>query len=557
MPIKVIRVDIFISSPGDLIEERKIIRRVIEKINRSSLRNSYFLVPLLYEDEVPPEIGKEAQLIIDRYMQVKNSYILVSLFWTRMGTPFTIIETKERYESGTQYEILKGYENFQEKGLPHILLYKKEKENPAADPIQKEKVENFFNGFFEDPPKIKGLFSKYTDPSEFEVTVEEHLLKLIHTYPPSATKDSLTEAPEFKEEARRIDAAIPRQTAIGESIPVQVMICLPKSDGLKTFLPEVAQNNYEIEKRDVRAGGLTIAFPKDKSTGKVMKSSVIVEIEAADFRIEKNLLKVQLTAGLDSGLITFNLVPLYARKYSMVVVRVKSTSLDGGEVECGSVVLYTVIKGTKAQLVSQTLWDVVSYSLNAVSLHNAVKPSEIEGGSYKKASIVLLQHPIYSRVDATPNGPILAEIFQDDFVEIPNGNVVINGRIYAVYRLDKEIQLRLKHSSEYGWIRVYGQSMNASFPMPINEGDYVLFIKDQQLNHGEIVIASIPDETGAGYRVVVKRCVIDTHYSFNAILKSESTDEQFEPLPIKDATIIGKVIAVAKLDLERVLGDEL
>jgi len=385
MPIKVIRVDVFISSPSDLVEERKIIRRVIEKLNRSPLRDSYFLVPLLYEDEVPPEIGKEAQLIVDRYMQVQNSYILVSLFWTRMGTPFTIIETKEKYESGTQYEILKGYENFKQKGQPHILLYRKEKENSQADPIQKEKVEKFFNDFMGDPPKLNGLFAKYTDPAEFEAKIEDHLTKLIQTYPPKTENNSWTEAPEFIEEPRRIDAAMPRQTAVGESTPVQIMICLPESDGLKAFLPEVAQKSYEIEKRDVRAGGLTIAFPIDKKTGKLRPTSIVIEIEASDFKIEKNSIKVQLVTGLDSGLITFNLTPYYSRKYSMVIIRVKSSSLDGGEIECGSVVLYTVIKGTKAKMSSQILWDIVSHSLAVISQSNIIAHHDIRTREQKKS----------------------------------------------------------------------------------------------------------------------------------------------------------------------------
>ena len=46
MPIKtVIRVDIFISSPSDVALERQGVRRVIEKLNRSQLRDKFFLVP--------------------------------------------------------------------------------------------------------------------------------------------------------------------------------------------------------------------------------------------------------------------------------------------------------------------------------------------------------------------------------------------------------------------------------------------------------------------------------------------------------------------------------
>jgi len=169
-----------------------------------------------------------------------------------------------------------------------------------------------------------------------------------------------------------------------------------------------------------------------------------------------------------------------------------------------------------------------------------------------------MQYPIYSRVDASPNGPILTESFDFDFAEIPDGNIVIDGKVYGVYTLDSRLQLRLTRGSEYGWVKVYGQSMNASSPISIDDGDYILFIKDQKLNHGEIVIASLPDETGAGYRFVVKRCVIDTRFSYEAILMSESTESHHKPLkPNKDAIIIGKAVAVAKLNLDKVFKEEL
>ena len=62
-----------------------------------------------------------------------------------------------------------------------------------------------------------------------------------------------------------------------------------------------------------------------------------VEIEANDFRVAKELMRVRSRppAG-DSGLISFSLLPVHSRKYSTVIVRVRCTALDGSEVECGS-----------------------------------------------------------------------------------------------------------------------------------------------------------------------------------------------------------------------------
>lgn len=360
---QVTRIDIFISSPGDLEEERQIVRRVLEKLNRGPLREQYYFYSLLFEDEVPPEIGKNAQEIVNRYMQVQNSYILVSMFWTRMGTPFTIIDTKERYESGTQYEFLKGYENYQKTNHPHILLYRKKKANPQADPDQRDRVESFFNNFIGDPPKLKGLFAPYTEPAEFEKKVEAHIVKIINAHPPQPESGNQVDAPVFKEEPRRIDAAIPGETAVNESTPVQAMICLPDSKGLQAFLPEEAGKN-EIKKRDVRAGGLTVAFPVDKKTGKIRPARVKIELAGDDFRLDENSARVDLAVGADSGQISFVVIPLKPSPKSILLVRVKGTALDGCEIEFGSVVLSTKIREAKEQI-SKKIWNLVSGSLGS------------------------------------------------------------------------------------------------------------------------------------------------------------------------------------------------
>ncbi len=104
------RIDIFVSSPSDVTAEREAIRRVIERLNRLEfIRQRYLLVALLYEDEVPPEVGESAQVIVNRYMTTQNSYITICVFWARMGTPFKITETGKEYLSGTHYEFLCAY----------------------------------------------------------------------------------------------------------------------------------------------------------------------------------------------------------------------------------------------------------------------------------------------------------------------------------------------------------------------------------------------------------------------------------------------------------------
>ena len=364
MPTLVMKIDIFISSPGDMAEERQALMRVIEKLNRDpSLKDKYVFYPLLYEEEVPPEIGDSAQKIVDRFMPVQKSYILVSMFWTRMGTPFTVPETGEAFDSGTQYEILKGYEALQQRGYPHILLYRKTKENPQADPAQKEKVDAFFQKFKDGLSDIKGLFMEYQEAADLEEMIDDHIKNVMDKNPPDKGIFQQIASPEYEEEARRLDAAVPRQAAVGQDTDVRVMVCLPESKGLKAKLPRFSLNKQETTKRDVRQGDLSITFLKDKATGKLVPAQLSVKLETDDCKVKGEIKTIQVTPGRDSSMVAFRLVPLRARKRSMVLVRLLAQALTGGEIEIGSLPIYTEIKTNKEMLSPEPTWGMASMQL--------------------------------------------------------------------------------------------------------------------------------------------------------------------------------------------------
>jgi hypothetical protein len=371
MPTKtVIRVDIFISSPSDVELEREGVGRVIEKLNRSLLRDKFFLVPLLYKDEVPPEVGESAQLVVDRYMHVKDAFIMICILWSRMGTAFTIAETREKFLSGTYYEFMTAYDLYQQHGEPHVLLYHKTKENPDADPEQKSLVDAFIQQFHSDPPKLSGLINSIREEEGFEETIEDDLRTLLRKYEPELRVDRLVERPEFQEEARRLDAAMPRQTFIDEPTEVRVMVCLPNSRGLRDKLPGKGDHPYEITQEDIRQGDLTIAFPKDAETGELESTTVTIELDTKDFELEpgEKSQRVIITPEMDSGLITFIMTPRTARRHSLVRVRVKMKALDGGEVICGSAILSSQITTEAPRPIDQLSWQVASQRLAPVSI---------------------------------------------------------------------------------------------------------------------------------------------------------------------------------------------
>ena len=112
MPRQAIVYRVLIASPSDVVNERKAIPEVIHSWNAvNSNRYGAILEAVLWETHATPEMGSRPQDIINRQI-VRESDILVGVFWTRLGT-----QTGEA-ESGSVEEI----NEFKKEGKP-VLLY--------------------------------------------------------------------------------------------------------------------------------------------------------------------------------------------------------------------------------------------------------------------------------------------------------------------------------------------------------------------------------------------------------------------------------------------------
>jgi hypothetical protein len=165
------RITVFISSPGDVSEERQIAVRVIERLNKlDSIASHYFFKPLAYEEVVPSVVGQGPQDVVDNYMmEAARSDVFVCILWQRMGTPVIDEQTGERFQSGTEYEFLSAYRSNEESGKPFILLYRGMKPSDAViDYEQLERVQAFFRRFEGEHAELKGLYKIYRSNEEFE-----------------------------------------------------------------------------------------------------------------------------------------------------------------------------------------------------------------------------------------------------------------------------------------------------------------------------------------------------------------------------------------------------
>ena len=94
-------IPVMIASPGDVFEEREIVRDVIHTWNYiNSLKTRVVLIPAGWETHSSPELGSRPQELINSRV-LKDCDLLIGVFWTRIGSP------TGTSESGTVEEIEK------------------------------------------------------------------------------------------------------------------------------------------------------------------------------------------------------------------------------------------------------------------------------------------------------------------------------------------------------------------------------------------------------------------------------------------------------------------
>jgi hypothetical protein len=116
-------VKVFLASPGDLQEERRVARRVTESFNQLwSARTGYHVELVGWEDTVST-FGRP-QAIINRDLDACELFI--GLLWRRWGTP---PDSDGPFTSGVEEEFERSLAKRQETGKPEMSLFFKEVDN--------------------------------------------------------------------------------------------------------------------------------------------------------------------------------------------------------------------------------------------------------------------------------------------------------------------------------------------------------------------------------------------------------------------------------------------
>ena len=163
---------IILSSPSDLMAERRVVKEVVDEINETYKSKPFGLQLIFWEEDVSPELTlSEGQIIIDKAFQYEKSDLIVGLFYKKLGTPTL------NSESGTVHEIEQSIENYKLKKSPEIKLYFKNVRINLADTSSNERAE------YETLENKKreymnlGIIQKFDDSVEFERLCRKHILQ--------------------------------------------------------------------------------------------------------------------------------------------------------------------------------------------------------------------------------------------------------------------------------------------------------------------------------------------------------------------------------------------
>ena len=178
---------VFISSPGDVIPERRIAKRVMGELNKE-FSGQISLIPILWEEE--PLLASETF-----QAQIEASHetdLYLGILWSRIGSPLpeSILRPDgTRYDSGTAFEFEDAMNAYQKKGAPEMLLYRKlgaptisldQRDQVMERLKQMELLDQYINKWFigEDGSYV-GAFHNFETEEDFGNILETHLRKLV------------------------------------------------------------------------------------------------------------------------------------------------------------------------------------------------------------------------------------------------------------------------------------------------------------------------------------------------------------------------------------------
>jgi WD40 repeat protein len=184
---------IFISSPGDVADERNLARAVIkdELPYLPAFRGRVTFEVIAWDDpaaKVPMFAGETPQESVNRARpRPATCDVVVVVMWSRLGTPLPASVRKangDPYLSGTEWEYVDASTS---PSKPTVLIYRRTEEPKIGlrDPQRREKAEQFervdqFFAQFRNPDgSLAGGVNEYDTPTDFKDLLRQHLEEVV------------------------------------------------------------------------------------------------------------------------------------------------------------------------------------------------------------------------------------------------------------------------------------------------------------------------------------------------------------------------------------------
>ena len=185
-----VKLRIFVSSPGDVAEERVVTHRVLNRLIRRFA--GIVEIEAIFWEHEPLLSSASFQAQIPRPSETD---IVVTILWARLGTRLPREITRpdgSTYQSGTEVEFEDALEGRRLRGTPDLIVYRKQ-----AEPVvslrneeellerlrQKQALDQFFERWFHgEDGTLVAAFHPFTDSGQFEELVELHLGKLVERW---------------------------------------------------------------------------------------------------------------------------------------------------------------------------------------------------------------------------------------------------------------------------------------------------------------------------------------------------------------------------------------
>lgn len=187
---------IFLSSPGDVAEERAITLQVIDALRYDPAfkdRVQFDVIAWDHPESRTPMLATMTpqEAINSGLATPAECDIVIVIFWSRLGTPLPFPEYQKPdgtpYQSGTEWEYLNALDAARETHRPLIAIYRRmERVSLCPDDAdfdscmeQYRRLKKFFETFSDESGAIRQGYNPHATPDEYRTFIERDLHTLI------------------------------------------------------------------------------------------------------------------------------------------------------------------------------------------------------------------------------------------------------------------------------------------------------------------------------------------------------------------------------------------